>query len=132
MMSIRSDRLALATGLALAVTLIVAGSAQAGTTKLVEDIAAGDSDPWQLTAYQGHVFFSATTPGEGRELWKSDGTRAGTKLVRDIWPGAGSSGPLDLTVVAGILYFSAERDHDGRELWRTDGTRAGTWRAKQP
>jgi len=30
----------------------------------------------------------------GRELWKSDGTEAGTVLVEDIWPGADSSHPI--------------------------------------
>ena len=35
----------------------------------------------------GTLFFAATTRRNGYELWKSDGTAAGTVLVKDIWPG---------------------------------------------
>jgi ELWxxDGT repeat protein len=35
----------------------------------------------------GTLFFSAYTAADGIELWKSDGTTAGTTLVKDIFPG---------------------------------------------
>jgi ELWxxDGT repeat protein len=74
------------------------------------------------------VFFSASNSDTGRELYKSDGTEAGTVLVKDIVPGTFvSSIPLELTVFAGELFFTANlEDTDGRELWSTDGTEAGT------
>jgi ELWxxDGT repeat protein len=37
-------------------------------------------------------FFTATTATHGRELWKTDGTAAGTVMVKDINVGIGNSG----------------------------------------
>jgi ELWxxDGT repeat protein len=62
----------------------------------------------------------------GCELWRSDGTAAGTYLVKDIEAGAGSSSPSGLTVVGSTLFFAAWDAVNGRELWKTDGTLAGT------
>ncbi len=67
----------------------------------------------------------------GSELWKTDGSVAGTVLVKDIAPGQRfgyvpySSYPLGLTVLGGTLYFSASNGLE-RELWKSDGTTAGT------
>ncbi len=44
----------------------------------------------------------------GVELWKSDGTAAGTVMVKDIAPLATSSSPGDLTNVNGTLYFAGQ------------------------
>ena len=79
-----------------------------------------------LTDVGGVLYFSADDGVHGPELWRSDGTEAGTVLVKDIRPGATGSGPQDLTVLAGALYFSATTDEAGSELWRSDGTEAGT------
>ena len=53
----------------------------------------------------------------GTELWKSDGTAAGTVLVQDINPGSASSSPMWLTNVGGTLFFSADDRTHGRQLW---------------
>ncbi len=67
--------------------------------------------------------------GDGGELWKSDGTEAGTVMVKDIFEGGGASHPANLTVVGSSIYFTAEgSDGTGRELWKSDGTEAGTVR----
>ena len=42
--------------------------------------------PTHLTDVGGTLFFTADDGTHGRELWKSDGTRAGTVLVKDIDP----------------------------------------------
>ena len=63
----------------------------------------------------------------GQELWTSDGTSAGTTLVKDINPGiAKSSYRGALTNVGGTLFFSATDGTNGYELWKTDGTSTGT------
>ena len=131
MMNRRSSMAAAA--LALVSMLAVAGIVQAGTTRMVRDIdTTGGSWPLWLTPYKGQLFFTARTPSKGRELWKSDGTRTGTKLVKDIDSGAANSGPRDLTVVDGKLFFVAHHPVRGFKLYVTDGTASGTrmlWRA---
>ncbi|MGH9004096.1 MAG: ELWxxDGT repeat protein, partial [Acidimicrobiia bacterium] len=105
----------------------------AAGTVLVKDIrpgAEGISLPWlgpnQLVNVNGTLFFSAITSTNGQELWKSDGTPAGTVLVRDIHPGAQNSSPGGLTAIGSVVFFSADDGTNGRELWISDGTFAGT------
>jgi ELWxxDGT repeat protein/cysteine-rich repeat protein len=74
------------------------------------------------------TFFGARNETQGVELWVSDGTTAGTVLVRDIWPGAESSSPRRLAGVGDVLYFIADDGVHGAEPWRSDGTMAGTYR----
>jgi ELWxxDGT repeat protein len=93
---------------------------------VVADISGGpaSSTPQRLTNVNGTLFFTATEPVVGRELWKSDGTLAGTTLVKDVGPGNAISYGY-LTNVAGTLFFTA-RTAAGEELWKSDGTVAGT------
>ncbi len=83
------------------------------------------SYPSNLTNVNGTLFFRADDGTDGRELWKSDGTAAGTVLVKDIYPGS-SSDPYSLTNFNGSLFFSANDGTTGWELWTSDGTAAGT------
>ncbi len=123
-------------------------------TMLVKDINPGSTiDPYgaeipnssdignlfnngDLINLNGTLFFSATDGASGVELWKSDGTEAGTMLVKDIYPGStmgpyGDGTPNSSYVnhfvnVNGTLYFVADDGVHGRELWQSDGTAAGT------
>lgn len=72
------------------------------------------------------VYFAANDGVHGEELWKSDGTAAGTVMVDDINPGPGSSNPSDLTIVGSSIYFTADDGTHGDELWVTQGTAATT------
>ena len=84
------------------------------------------SFPDELTNVNGTLFFSADDGVNGKELWQSDGTAAGTMLVADILPSVQSSAPLVLTNVNGTLFFVADDGLNGVELWQSDGTSAGT------
>ena len=74
----------------------------------------------------GVLYFPTDNGVNGVELWRSDGTTAGTMLVKDINPGAGSSHPVTLTAYNGALYFAANNGTSGIEVWKSDGTAAGT------
>jgi len=83
---------------------------------------AGASNPADITAFNGEVYFTAFTPATGRELWKLNAAGAPV-LVADIHP-TGSSDPAELTVFNNELFFTAYTPANGRELWKLDA--AGT------
>jgi len=72
------------------------------------------------------LYFSGSDPAHGAELWRSDGTVAGTRLLIDLLPGRAGSNPQNLTAFQGRLFFTADDGAHGREIWSTDGTAAGT------
>ena len=80
-----------------------------------------------VTLGDDRVVFVAHDVQQGIELWVTDGTAAGTKLLRDIDAGANGSLPEQMTVLGDRIYFGADDGIFGRELWSTDGTPEGTW-----
>ncbi|MBX9259464.1 hypothetical protein H1Q63_37040, partial [Desmonostoc muscorum CCALA 125] len=88
----------------------------------VKDIypGTGSSNPASLTNVNGTLYFSATDSSGGNELWKSDGTEAGTVRVKDIYPGLSGSNPNNLTYANGKLYFFADNGNTGQELFQLD------------
>ncbi|MBL8727859.1 MAG: hypothetical protein JNM25_05480 [Planctomycetes bacterium] len=101
---------------------------------LLKDVWAGggSSNPTYLTVMGGAVYFLAETPAAGIELWRSDGTTAGTTMVADINPTPGASAfsivsnQPEFVAFGTTLLFWANDGTNGRELWRSDGTAAGT------
>jgi ELWxxDGT repeat protein len=80
-----------------------------------------------FTVFNGALYFQADDGVSGFELWKTDGTAAGTVLVKDINTAAGAgSFPADFTVFKDALFFAADDGANRRKLWRSDGTAAGT------
>jgi len=72
------------------------------------------------------ALFAANDGTNGNELWKSDGTLAGTVLLKDINAGSASSNPNGFTSVTtfctdGVI-FGATTAANGLEPWRTGGT----------
>ena len=60
---------------------------------------------------------------DSHEIWRSDGTDAGTTLVKNI----GFDGnPEDFVSINGNLYFRGDDGIHGQELMKTDGTTSGT------
>ncbi|QDU66148.1 hypothetical protein [Engelhardtia mirabilis] len=91
------------------------------------------SDPTEFLRFGDRVLFQAFEGSTGAELWITDGTTAGTRLVKDINPlndgPLGSdpgSKPHNLTLVGDRVFFRANHPDFGIELWSTDGTEAGT------
>ena len=111
-----------------------------GGTVLVKDILPGPEpgpegrrlSPNSLVGVNGTLFFTAYDGDTGLELWRSDGTEAGTLRVKDIRPGPDGSFsyPTSLVDVSGTLFFTADDGGSGVELWRSDGTEAGTLRLR--
>jgi ELWxxDGT repeat protein len=75
-----------------------------------------------LTLARGHLYFAYDSADAGKELWVSDGTPAGTRLLTDAAPGPSGRAPDSLTPSPEALYWTATSDRHGRELWRLDLT----------
>lgn len=77
------------------------GEATVLPPQLVKDIAPGQADSMFHSAPLGYagglVYFAAEGDfSQEVELWCSDGTEAGTRLVKDIRPGGEASDPWNL------------------------------------
>ena len=79
-----------------------------------------------MIAVNNTLFFAASDGNTGLELWKSDGTAAGTVLVKDVNSGAADSKPSFFFNVNGTLFFFADNGYTGTELWKSNGTASGT------
>ncbi len=117
----------------------------ASGTHLVKDIHAGTGSgaylhyskmyywrgdgSWKPAALGKTLFFQGQTSAGGYEIWKTDGTAAGTVMVKDINPGAASGYFYYGCVLGNQVYFFAH-DGSGYALWKTDGTAAGTVKVK--
>lgn len=97
------------------------------TAVLLGDIASGSAgaDPDGFVAVGGWSLFAATDSDGDRELWRTDGTTAGTSRLANLSP-SGSSAPAEFTPVEGGVLFTADDGTHGRELWFSDGTPGGT------
>ena len=100
-----------------------------GTPSTTEEIVlpASNASIGDLFLAGNTIYFSYRQDDTGTELWTTDGTSAGTQLVRDIFPGADNGfvsfeGELD-----GRVLFEANDGISGSELWISDGSLTGTF-----
>ncbi len=82
---------------------------------LVKDIQRPDA-PLRPDGCERHAVFRGRDGVLGYELWRSDGTAAGTVLVQDIAPGRAGSDPLDSTKAGQRMFFNANNGTAGLEL----------------
>ena len=110
-------------------------------TQLVKDINPGEAGAFEdrnefnglifqtssiVTTDDGIAYFAADDGVSGRELWRSDGTEAGTWMVKDLVPGEGSSDPFELNALGHLVIFLARDENGVQALWKTNGTETGT------
>lgn len=91
-------------------------------TRVTDVLGTAGSGPLFLSGTPGGVtYFSAGA----NQLWKTDGTDAGTVMLKD-FGASGGFGPREMMVLGSQVFFSGGTAAGGRELWKTDGTAAGT------
>ena len=103
-------------------------------TALLKDLAQADTSGLTATdglrglTIAGKLYFVRELPGTGLEVWRTDGSTAGTQLIKKIVSPTASAAATarSLTNVNDVLYFAAETAASGFALWRSDGTPAGT------
>jgi ELWxxDGT repeat protein len=85
------------------------------------------SDPWppRFTEVNGNLMFFGSSANERRELWFTNGTPSGTRMVT-ILPGSGPDSPRWPVVANNRIFFAHNDEMHGQELWRSDLTAAGT------
>jgi ELWxxDGT repeat protein len=106
---VRGSRTTLVTGLvAIAAMVPVVGSAAASPATWANGRTSSSSDPSDFTRFGSLAIFHAEDAAHGEELWVTDGTRAGTTLLKDVLPGSDSSFPTDFTLSGGLLFFTAD------------------------
>ena len=90
--------------------------------------------PRFLTVFNNKIYFICNeSENDNSELWETDGTSVGTKIVKGNSNSSGTffgysqESPNGLTAFNGKLYFGAGlNDVSGKELWVSDGTSQGT------
>jgi len=106
-------------------------------TSMIKDLNPDGGSIDSIYSYVDHAWWNDVlylelddgTDETGQELWRTDGTAAGTYIVKDIRPGSTASGIAGLTLWKDHLYFTAydgNQSH-GYELWQSDGTENGTF-----
>lgn len=123
-----------AAGTRLAAFVLVGLGAPLGAQTLIADIRPGTPDPSPgnpsivIRSLGNRAILFAADTRHGLEPWVTDGTAAGTSLVKDVHSGSAGSvqWPTSARAWNGAVYFSATTER-GLGLWRTDGTAAGTF-----
>ena len=112
--------------------LLLFASANAQTFRFVKDLNTSkkniNSYPQNFTVFKNELWFMATDSNYLYQVYHSDGTTAGTKIIKKINPQWNSVVPGNnpFVEVGGRLFFLADDNVHGTEIWSTDGTDTGT------
>jgi ELWxxDGT repeat protein len=105
------------------------GSAE-GTTRVGTGVADSsyltEAGAGRAADAGGRLLFAGTDKDHGEELWISDGTAAGTKLLLEIRSGFVGAKPRNFRSLNGRVVFTADDGTHAREPWVSDGTAEGT------
>ena len=108
-----------------------------GGTRIVKDIFPGSSElgrnsssPVELTAAGGLVYFTAQDADHGRQLWRTDGTDAGTIRLTDLSGTGQQVNPFNFASINDTFFFASEPVTTGFDgpaiIYKSDGTPQGT------
>jgi ELWxxDGT repeat protein len=78
-------------------------------------------------AVDDRLFLLLPVEQDGFQLWISDGSDAGTELIRQLTPAIANYGIAFLADLNGLVYFDVRQFAEQRaQLWRSDGSADGT------
>ena len=119
----------------------ISNLSQAQSLSIIKDINSQNvpffRHTFGFTKFNNLVYFQTIDSAHGQELWVTDGTTAGTNLVKDINPGGFNSDFVHVNtgcsffkegtaIINGELFFNGHDSTHGTALWKTDGTANGT------
>jgi LPXTG-motif cell wall-anchored protein len=106
----------------------VAGTRQLTNSYTLGNVAGGWAASPEYILYlpsTGKAYFRGWDITNGYELWVTDGTVAGTQVLKNINP-LGDSTPDAMTIVGDRIMMRAFNGLHGQEPWISDGSAAGT------
>jgi ELWxxDGT repeat protein len=84
-------------------------------TCLDVNTGSGDSNPEAFCVLNNKLLFIANDGIHGKEMWITDGTQAGTHIVKDITPGSLSSYLSGACAMGNLAYLSVQTAAQGKE-----------------
>ncbi len=97
--------------------------AAAGASKVFDVDPVEDSSALRFVSDGSYVYFTAISPAEGKEVYRTDGTPGGTTMITPTRPGPSSSTLNSrLRVIGSRVVFDGYAAAVGSELYEVDGT----------
>ncbi|MFT3786190.1 MAG: dockerin type I domain-containing protein [Tepidisphaeraceae bacterium] len=101
--------------------LIKTDGTSAGTSSVVSSTTLPVGIPRALVSMNSMLYFAFNQATTGTEVWKSDGTAAGTSELVDLYRGTESSSPVPLGTIGNTLIFGATDSATTTGLYKTSG-----------